>query len=184
MYNYSQLSLLPAKRLLTGKKKLSELLNKPLIYLMVSYFVRSEVFMDGNELKKVGLKSTLPRMEILKLLDNNKTEKHLSVEDVYKLLLLQDSEIGLATVYRVLTQFEKAGLVTRHYFDGVHSIFELNDGDHHDHLVCLECGKVDEFYDQSIEESQHIIARKYGFNMTEHSLYLYGFCSQCQNKTN
>ncbi|MFK5893771.1 MAG: ferric iron uptake transcriptional regulator [Pseudomonadota bacterium] len=140
--------------------------------------------MGSKELKKAGLKSTIPRMQILELLDNNKTEKHLSAEDVYKLLLAQNSDIGLATVYRVLTQFEQAGLVTRHHFDGVHSIFELNNGDHHDHLVCLECGKVDEFYDESIEQSQHMIAKKYGFNMTEHSLYLYGICSQCQDKAN
>jgi Fur family transcriptional regulator, ferric uptake regulator len=140
--------------------------------------------MASDELKKAGLKSTIPRMQILNLLDNNKTDKHLSAEDVYKLLLSQNSDIGLATVYRVLTQFEQAGLVTRHHFDGVHSIFELNNGDHHDHLVCLECGKVDEFYDESIEQSQHMIAKKYGFKMTEHSLYLYGVCSQCQEKAN
>jgi len=140
--------------------------------------------MASDELKKAGLKSTIPRMQILNLLDNNKTNKHLSAEDVYKLLLSQNSDIGLATVYRVLTQFEQAGLVTRHHFDGVHSIFELNNGDHHDHLVCLECGKVDEFYDESIEQSQHMIAKKYGFKMTEHSLYLYGVCSQCQEKAN
>lgn len=140
-----------------------------------------ENLMGSNELKKAGLKSTIPRMQILELLVNNKTQKHLSAEDVYKLLLSQNSDIGLATVYRVLTQFEQAGLVTRHHFDGVHSIFELNDGEHHDHLVCIECGKVDEFYDEKIEKSQHLIAKKYGFNMTEHSLYLYGICSQCQD---
>jgi len=136
--------------------------------------------MNSNELKKAGLKSTVPRMQILDLLVNQDTKKHLSAEDVYKLLLVQDSDIGLATVYRVLTQFEQAGLVTRHHFDGVHSIFELNNGEHHDHLVCIKCGKVDEFYDETIEQSQHMIAKKYNFNMTEHSLYLYGVCSQCQ----
>ena len=136
--------------------------------------------MGSNELKKAGLKSTIPRMQILELLVDNKTQKHLSAEDVYKLLLSQDSDIGLATVYRVLTQFEQAGLVTRHHFDGVHSIFELNNGEHHDHLVCIKCGKVDEFYDEIIEKSQHTVAKKYNFKMTEHSLYLYGVCSQCQ----
>ncbi|MFK5985956.1 MAG: ferric iron uptake transcriptional regulator [Pseudomonadota bacterium] len=136
--------------------------------------------MGSSQLKKAGLKSTVPRMQILELLVNNNTEKHLSAEEIYKLLLSQDKDIGLATVYRVLTQFEQAGLVTRHHFDGVHSIFELNDGEHHDHMVCHECGKVEEFYDETIENSQHKIAEKYGFEMTEHSLYMYGVCSECQ----
>jgi Fur family transcriptional regulator, ferric uptake regulator len=149
---------------------------------LITFFrYENEDLMSNSELKKAGLKSTVPRMQILDLLVNNKIQKHLSAEDVYKLLLLQDSDIGLATVYRVLTQFEQAGLVTRHHFDGVHSIFELNNGEHHDHLVCIKCGKVDEFYDESIEESQHMIAKKYDFKMTEHSLYLYGVCSQCQD---
>ncbi len=139
--------------------------------------------MSNHELKKAGLKSTIPRMQILELLVNNDTVKHLSAEDVYKLLLSQNKDIGLATVYRVLTQFEQAGLVTRHHFDGVHSIFELNNGEHHDHMVCHKCGKIEEFYDETIEQSQQDIANKYGFTITEHSLYMYGICSQCNKNS-
>jgi Fur family ferric uptake transcriptional regulator len=136
--------------------------------------------MGSDELKKVGLKSTVPRMQILELLLDSDNKKHLSAEDVYKILLYQEKDIGLATVYRVLTQFEQAGLVRRHHFDGIHSIFELDEGDHHDHLVCLKCGKVDEFFDDDIERSQHKIAKKYNFTMSDHSLYLYGTCSDCE----
>ncbi len=135
--------------------------------------------MGSNELKKAGLKSTVPRMQILELFINSE-KKHLSAEDVYKMLLAQDKDMGLATVYRVLTQFEQAGLVNRHHFDGIHSIFELNNGEHHDHLVCVECGRVEEFYDETIEKCQNQVADKYGFRLTDHNLYLYGLCSECQ----
>jgi len=134
----------------------------------------------NTNLKKAGLKSTLPRIKILELLENIDTEKHLSAEEVYKLLLSQGDDVGLATVYRVLTQFEEAGLVTRHHFDGLHSIFELNRGEHHDHLVCTECGNVDEFFDEIIEKTQRKVAKDHKFKMTDHSLYIYGVCAQCQ----
>lgn len=136
--------------------------------------------MKNTNLKKAGLKSTLPRIKILELLENIDTEKHLSAEEVYKLLLSQGDDVGLATVYRVLTQFEEAGLVTRHHFDGLHSIFELNRGEHHDHLVCTECGNVDEFFDEIIEKTQRKVAKDHKFKMTDHSLYIYGVCAQCQ----
>ena len=135
--------------------------------------------MDNAELKKAGLKITLPRVKILSILESADS-RHLSAEDVYKLLLDSGEEIGLATVYRVLTQFESAGLVTRHHFEGGHSVFELNAGEHHDHIVCVKCGKVEEFYDELIEQRQHAIAEKAGFDMTDHCLYIYGICKDCQ----
>lgn len=138
--------------------------------------------MKNTNLKKAGLKSTLPRIKILELLENIETDKHLSAEEVYKLLLNQGDDVGLATVYRVLTQFEEAGLVTRHHFDGLHSIFELNRGEHHDHLVCTECGNVDEFYDETIERTQKKVAKEHKFKMTDHSLYIYGICAKCQEE--
>ncbi len=106
--------------------------------------------------------------------------KHLSAEDVYKALLEADEDVGLATVYRVLTQFESAGLVMRHHFEGGHSVFELTPVDHHDHIVCNNCGKVEEFFDELIEIQQEKVAKKYGFAITDHSLYLYGVCKNCQ----
>jgi len=138
--------------------------------------------MKNSELKKAGLKTTIPRIQILELLDSTDSPKHLSAEDVYKKLLSQDSDIGLATVYRVLTQFEQAGLVTRHHFDGVHSIYELNNGQHHDHMVCGDCGNVHEFYSEKIEQGQHDIAIENGFTLKHHSLYMYGTCSECNKK--
>ncbi len=129
----------------------------------------------GAELKKAGLKATLPRLKILKILEATE-HPHMSAEDVYKDLLSMGEEVGLATVYRVLTQFEAAGLVLRHNFEGGRSVFEINQGSHHDHMVCLECGKVFEFYDTTIEERQHKIAEKAGFHIDDHSLYLYGVC--------
>ena len=132
--------------------------------------------METSDLKKAGLKVTLPRMKILELLEASET-RHQSAEDIYKALLEHGEEIGLATVYRVLTQFEAAGLVNRHHFEGGQAVFELNQGGHHDHLVCLKCGKVVEFMDPIIEERQKIIARENGFSITEHSLILYGRCS-------
>ncbi len=129
----------------------------------------------STDLKKAGLKTTQPRLKILQILEDTQV-RHLSAEDVYKVLLESGEEIGLATVYRVLTQFEGAGLVIRHNFEGGRSVFELNDESHHDHMVCLECGKVFEFYDRTIEERQKQVAEQAGFAIDDHSLYLYGVC--------
>jgi Fur family ferric uptake transcriptional regulator len=129
--------------------------------------------METEDLKNAGLKVTLPRMRILDLLANS-GERHLKAEDIYKLLLDAGEEIALATVYRVLTQFETAGLVTRHHFEGGHAVFELNDGEHHDHLVDIKTGQVVEFYDEIIEKRQKEIARQHGFTITEHTMVLYG----------
>lgn len=134
---------------------------------------------ENQELRNAGLKVTLPRVKILQILESSET-KHLSAEDVYKALIEADEEVGLATVYRVLTQFEQAGLVIRHHFEGGHSVFELDSVDHHDHIVCNKCGKVEEFYDEVIEQQQEKIAEKFKFKITDHSLYLYGLCPACQ----
>jgi len=125
-----------------------------------------------QELRKAGLKVTLPRLKILEILEGAK-QRHLSAEDIYKDLLKAGEDIGLATVYRVLTQFESAGLVTRHNFEGGHSVFELDDGDHHDHMVCVETGDVVEFVSEEIERLQHAVAEEYGFELLDHSLVLY-----------
>jgi Fur family transcriptional regulator, ferric uptake regulator len=130
---------------------------------------------SSKELKQVGLKVTLPRMKILDILHDNSSQ-HLSAEDIYKSLLGSGEEIGLATVYRVLTQFESAGLVKRHNFEGGQAVFELDEGGHHDHILCLECGHIEEFYDAAIEERQEVIAAQLGFKLAEHSLVLYGNC--------
>ncbi|MFW2371965.1 MAG: ferric iron uptake transcriptional regulator [Gammaproteobacteria bacterium] len=138
--------------------------------------------METADLKKAGLKVTLPRMKILEFLEASQ-DRHLSAEDIYKALLDAKEEIGLATVYRVLTQFEAAGLVSRHHFEGGQAVFELNQGGHHDHLVCLKCGKVVEFMDPVIEERQKQIAIDNGFKITDHSMILYGHCNDpaCQD---
>ncbi len=136
--------------------------------------------METNDLRNVGLKVTLPRVKILEILEKQTEERHLTAEKVYKILLNENEEIGLATVYRVLTQFEAAGLVTRHHFEGGNSVFELNRGNHHDHIVCMKCGRVDEFTDSVIEKHQEDIAEKLGYELTDHSLYLYGICSSCK----
>ncbi len=136
--------------------------------------------MDNSDLKKAGLKITLPRVKILQILENAQSH-HLSAEDVYRVLLESDEDIGLATVYRVLTQFQEAGLVIRHNFEGGHSVFELDYGTHHDHLVCVKCGKVEEFIDQVIEDRQKEIAENAGYRITDHSLNMYGICPDCQN---
>ena len=135
--------------------------------------------MESSELRKAGLKVTLPRMKILDILEHT-SSRHQSAEDVYKALLDTGEDIGLATVYRVLTQFEAAGLVTRHHFEGGHSIFELNEGSHHDHIVCVKCGQVDEFIDETIEKRQKAIAADLGYELTDHCLYMYGICRKCQ----
>jgi Fur family ferric uptake transcriptional regulator len=136
--------------------------------------------LESKDLRKAGLKVTLPRVKILEILEKQVDQRHLSAEKVYRILLSEDEEIGLATVYRVLTQFEAAGLVSRHHFEGGHSVFELNRGVHHDHIVCMSCGKIDEFTDALIEERQTFIAEKLGYQLTDHSLYLYGLCSKCK----
>ena len=129
--------------------------------------------MENQELRKAGLKVTLPRVKILQILENS-DNKHMSAEDVYKALIEGDQDVGLATVYRVLTQFETAGLVTRHYFEGGHSVFELESGEHHDHLVCMETGKVIEFHNDTIEALQEQIAEELGYDLVDHNLVLYG----------
>ena len=131
--------------------------------------------MESSDLRKAGLKVTLPRMKILEILETSET-RHMSAEDVYKVLLEGNEEIGLATVYRVLTQFEAAGLVSRHHFEGGHSVFEMNEGHHHDHIVCQDCGRVEEFVDTTIEDRQKTIASNHGFDITTHALIIYGSC--------
>ena len=137
-----------------------------------------------NDLKTAGLKATLPRLKILNLFEHGEV-RHLSAEDVYKLLIGEGLDIGLATVYRVLTQFEQAGLLTRHHFESGKAVFELNQGGHHDHLVCLQCSRVEEFYDAEIEQRQVKVATERGFTIREHSLYLYADCTKpkCPYKT-
>ncbi|MEW6164786.1 MAG: ferric iron uptake transcriptional regulator [Pseudomonadota bacterium] len=130
---------------------------------------------DPAELKSIGLKATVPRMTILDLFRKSST-RHLTAEDVYRQLLAEDFDIGLATVYRVLTQFEQAGLLERHHFESGKAVFELNDGKHHDHLVCLQCGRVEEFADPEIERRQNKVAKERGFAVVEHALYLYVDC--------
>ncbi|MDJ0699822.1 MAG: ferric iron uptake transcriptional regulator [Woeseiaceae bacterium] len=125
-----------------------------------------------QELRNAGLKVTLPRLKILEILESSK-QRHMSAEDIYKELLASGADIGLATVYRVLTQFEAAGLVTRHNFEGGHSVFELDDGDHHDHMVCVETGDVIEFVNEEIEKLQHEIAAEFGYEIIDHNLVLY-----------
>lgn len=132
------------------------------------------------QLKKAGLKVTSPRIKILDVL-KKPDNQHISAEDVYRLLIERDEEVGLATVYRVLNQFEDAGIITRHHFEGGRSVFELATKDHHDHLVCLSCGRVIEFEDEIIEQQQQKIAEQYHLKLTNHSLYLYGECKDPDN---
>lgn len=134
--------------------------------------------MESSDLRSAGLKVTLPRLKILEMLESSDT-RHLSAEEIYRQLMESGEDIGLATVYRVLTQFEAAGLVTRHHFEGGHAVFELQRGHHHDHMVCLKCGRVEEFEDEMIEGRQREIASRLGFKLLEHSLILYGECSAC-----
>jgi Fur family transcriptional regulator, ferric uptake regulator len=129
----------------------------------------------AHELKSSGLKATLPRIKILEVFQQAQ-RRHMTAEDVYKALLAEGSDIGLATVYRVLMQFEQAGLLTRSNFESGKSVFEINEGHHHDHLVCLDCGRVEEFFDAEIEQRQHTIAQTRGFELQEHSLSLYARC--------
>lgn len=128
--------------------------------------------MENQELRKVGLKVTLPRIKILQILENA-ADRHMSAEDVYRALIEAEEDVGLATVYRVLTQFESAGLVIRHNFDGGHSVFELASGEHHDHMVCMDTGQIIEFRNQEIERIQHMIAEEHGYELVDHNLVLY-----------
>lgn len=137
--------------------------------------------MSAQELKKAGLKATLPRIKILEILEKSDM-RHMSAEDVYKALLESGEDVGIATVYRVLTQFESAGLVFRHNFEGGHSVFEVDEGQHHDHILCIKCGRVDEFFDETIEQRQKDIAREHGYAMTDHSLTIQGICPKCQKQ--
>ena len=137
---------------------------------------------NSEDLKSMGLKATLPRLKILALFE--KTEvRHLTAEDVYRLLLAENLDVGLATVYRVLTQFEQAGLLRRSSFESGKAVFELDQGEHHDHLVCLQCGRVEEFFDAEIERRQNQIALERGFAIREHALYIYADCQRenCPN---
>ena len=133
--------------------------------------------MEGKDLRRAGLKVTLPRLKILEILENS-TTRHMSAEEIYKKLLDSSEDIGLATVYRVLTQFESAGLVARHHFENGMAVFEINHGTHHDHIVCMDCGAVEEFVDPEIETKQHSIATRLGYRIEEHSMVLYGRCQR------
>lgn len=134
---------------------------------------------ESQQLKNAGLKVTIPRLKVLQILEQA-PQHHLSAENVFKALIEMGEDVGLATVYRVLTQFEAAGLVVRHHFEGGHSVFELNQETHHDHLVCTKCGMVEEFFDAIIEERQHDIANAKKFQMVDHALTIYGICHTCQ----
>ena len=138
---------------------------------------------NAHNLKTIGLKATTPRLRILELFEKSAV-RHLSAEDVYRLLMTDGLDVGLATVYRVLTQFEQAGLLQRHHFESGKAVFELNDSSHHDHLVCMQCGRVEEFYDAEIEKRQGRIAKERGFAIRDHSLALYADCTKpgCPNK--
>lgn len=140
-------------------------------------FIYRESRVQTNDLRKAGLKITLPRMKILDILGTAQP-RHMSAEDIYRHLLDTHEDIGLATVYRVLTQFEAAGLVARHHFEGATAVFELNEGEHHDHIVCVHCGKVEEFFDPEIERRQSEIAAERGFKIHDHALYIYATCQR------
>ena len=137
----------------------------------------------ADELKNSGLKATLPRIKVLEVFQKS-TQRHMSAEDVYKHLLAEGSDVGLATVYRVLMQFEQAGILSRNHFEAGKAVFELNEGKHHDHLVCLDCGRVEEFFDAEIEQRQRTIAVTRGFELQEHSLALYARCTKegCEHR--
>ncbi len=135
--------------------------------------------MESSDLKKAGLKVTHPRKKILEFLELSSV-RHQSAEDIYRALLDEGEEIGLATVYRVLTQFEAAGLVERHHFESGQAVFELNEKGHHDHIVCVSCGKVEEFFDEVIESRQQEVAAAKGYDVTDHSMTLYGLCPNCK----
>nr|WP_315191261.1 ferric iron uptake transcriptional regulator [uncultured Albidiferax sp.] len=134
-----------------------------------------------DELKNTGLKATLPRLKILEIFQSGEL-RHMTAEDVFRVLLLEHSDIGLATVYRVLTQFEQAGILSRSHFESGKSVYELNEGRHHDHFVCTSCGKVEEFFDAEIEQRQQIVAKAMGWTVQDHAMSLYGLCADCSAK--
>ena len=134
-----------------------------------------------DELKSTGLKATLPRLKILEIFQKAE-QRHMTAEDVYRLLLAEQSDIGLATVYRVLTQFEQAGLLSRNHFEVGKAVYELREDEHHDHLVCTSCGRVEEFYDAEIEKRQQIVSKAKGWILQDHAMSLYGLCASCANK--
>ena len=134
-----------------------------------------------DELKSTGLKATLPRLKILEIFQSG-DQRHMTAEDVYRVLLNHHSDIGLATVYRVLTQFEQAGILERSHFESGKAVYELNEGTHHDHLVCTGCGKVEEFYDAEIERRQQMVAKDKGWTLQDHAMSLYGLCADCLKK--
>lgn len=134
-----------------------------------------------DQIKSCGLKVTGPRLKILNLFET-RPDKHMSADDVYRIVLEEEMDIGVATVYRVLAQFEEAGILMRHHFESNKAVYELNGGIHHDHLLCLDCGKITEFFDEEIEDMQERIAKKNGYDIQDHSLYLYGICAECQSK--
>lgn len=134
-----------------------------------------------DELKNTGLKATLPRLKILEIFQTGEL-RHMTAEDVFRVLLLEHSDIGLATVYRVLTQFEQAGILSRSHFESGKSVYELNEGRHHDHFVCTSCGKVEEFFDAEIEQRQQIVAKDMGWTVQDHAMSLYGLCANCSAK--
>ena len=133
----------------------------------------------ADELKNSGLKATLPRIKVLEVFQKT-NQRHMSAEDVFKTLLAEGSDVGLATVYRVLMQFEQAGILSRNHFESGKAVFELNEGKHHDHMVCVSCGKVEEFYDAEIERRQQHIAKSRGYELHDHSLSLYVLCQDCR----
>lgn len=135
----------------------------------------------ADQIKNCGLKVTGPRLKILNLFET-RPDKHMSADDVYRIVLEEEMDIGVATVYRVLAQFEEAGILMRHHFESNKAVYELNGGIHHDHLLCLDCGKITEFFDEEIEDMQERIAKKNGYDIQDHSLYLYGICAECQSK--
>ena len=138
-----------------------------------------------QDLKNAGLKATVPRMRILEIFQKaqeSETQRHLSAEDIYKQLVSENVDIGLATVYRVLTQFEAAGIIMRHYFGNDRATYEMDDGQHHDHIDCTRCGRVEEFVDKEIEKRQKMIAEQLGFELEGHALSMYGICSDCRKK--
>ncbi len=134
-----------------------------------------------DELKSTGLKATLPRLKILEVFQTG-GQRHMTAEDVFRVLLNDHSDIGLATVYRVLTQFEQAGILERSHFESGKAVYELNEGTHHDHLICTSCGKVEEFYDAEIERRQQLIATEKGWILQDHAMSLYGLCNDCKNR--
>ena len=141
----------------------------------------------SNDLKTMGLKVTAPRLKILEIFqrlsaDAEKERRHLSAEEIYKVLLEENSDIGLATVYRVLTQFESAGILVRHHFEEGRATYELQEGRHHDHIICVRCGRIEEFVDPGIERAQRLVANALGYDLTDHSLVLYGVCEACRKE--